>query len=417
MMKISLFQRAAMMLLLAMLCAIGVRAEDAIEGLTYNTEGGYYEIADEAALIALGTYVNNGNDCTGKTFKQTANITLTQNFTPIGCYNSGDRFFSGTYDGNGKTISGLTIAGNNANFQALFGNVQNATIQNLTLSGASISGGNNVGAFVGYSKNGLTMTNCHAENCTVSATKAYVGIFVGYLNASDNAVSTIKSCTATGGSVSGSGKVGAIVGYSYSISGNRFKIIGCVGRGITGGTNVVGKVDGSPSSVQNIASYAGSAYSITAGEGVTITYSAVSDTYSDVIHPPYIAAGETVPVTLSYSGSLGNVTFLATGAALNDECTQLSNAMGDVTITASETPRTDISGGSIADIEAQSWTGSEVTPAPVVTFGGNTLTAGTDYLVSYTDNTQVGTATVTVTGMGTYTGTLSKTFQIVLSSI
>ena len=393
--------------------AITANAAETINGLTYNETGGYYEINNADALIAFRNYVNSGHDCSGLTFKQTADITLTQNFTPIGYRKSKNenRKFCGTYDGGGKTISGLTITGNNASggtsYQALFGNVENATISNLTLSGASITGGSYAGAFVGYSWGGLTMTNCHAVNCTVSSTGDNVGIFVGDL---ENPASTIKACTATGGSVSGNSKVGAIVGYSYGSSANTHKIVGCVGR-VTGGTNVVG--ENSRTSSQIIASYGVNAYTITAGTGVTITYSAVNSTYSDVIHPPYIVAGETVPITLGYTGSLSNYTFQATGATLNDDCTQLSNAQGDVTITAVENvAKTDISEGSIADIPVQTWTGSAITPATVVTVGGKTLTATTDYLVNYTNNTHLGTATVTVTGTGAYEGTLSKTFEI-----
>ena len=47
---------------------------------------------------------------------------------------------------------------------------------------------------------------------------------------------------------------------------------------------------------------------------------------------------------------------------------------------------------------------------PTVTADG--LTEGTDYTVAYSNNVNVGTATVTVTGKGNYTGTIEKTFQI-----
>ena len=43
---------------------------------------------------------------------------------------------------------------------------------------------------------------------------------------------------------------------------------------------------------------------------------------------------------------------------------------------------------------------------------GKKLTKGTDYTVSYSNNTNVGTATITVTGKGAYTGTLKKTFKV-----
>lgn len=51
-------------------------------------------------------------------------------------------------------------------------------------------------------------------------------------------------------------------------------------------------------------------------------------------------------------------------------------------------------------------------PAATVVVGGITLAPGTDYEISYKDNTNVGTATVSVTGKGNYTGSKSATFEI-----
>lgn len=58
-------------------------------------------------------------------------------------------------------------------------------------------------------------------------------------------------------------------------------------------------------------------------------------------------------------------------------------------------------------------TGEAVEPGVTVELDGQTLTAGTDYYVSYTDNTDIGTATAIVTFMGNYKGTVTKTFEIV----
>ncbi|MCD8125004.1 MAG: leucine-rich repeat protein [Lachnospiraceae bacterium] len=56
--------------------------------------------------------------------------------------------------------------------------------------------------------------------------------------------------------------------------------------------------------------------------------------------------------------------------------------------------------------------GTAKEPAVTVTLDGTVLTEGTDYTVSYTDNVNAGTATVTVKGMGEYIGTVTKTFEI-----
>ncbi len=56
--------------------------------------------------------------------------------------------------------------------------------------------------------------------------------------------------------------------------------------------------------------------------------------------------------------------------------------------------------------------GKEKKPTVTVKDGSTTLTSGRDYKVTYADNTDVGTAKVTIDGKGNYTGTVSKTFQI-----
>ncbi|MBR1765251.1 MAG: hypothetical protein IJ746_07645, partial [Ruminococcus sp.] len=57
--------------------------------------------------------------------------------------------------------------------------------------------------------------------------------------------------------------------------------------------------------------------------------------------------------------------------------------------------------------------GKAKTPTVTVKNGTKALTKGTDYTVTYKNNTNAGTATVTITGKGSYTGTITKTFSIV----
>jgi hypothetical protein len=71
----------------------------------------------------------------------------------------------------------------------------------------------------------------------------------------------------------------------------------------------------------------------------------------------------------------------------------------------------------IADVPDQTYTGSAITPEPLVLAGSLSLTKGTDYEYSYTNNTNAGTAKVTVTFKGTYAslGSVEKEFKIVKS--
>jgi hypothetical protein len=64
------------------------------------------------------------------------------------------------------------------------------------------------------------------------------------------------------------------------------------------------------------------------------------------------------------------------------------------------------------NVYSYSYTGSAITPAVKATNNGLTLTEGTDYTVKYSNNTNAGTATVTVTGKGSYSGSEPINFEI-----
>ena len=76
-----------------------------------------------------------------------------------------------------------------------------------------------------------------------------------------------------------------------------------------------------------------------------------------------------------------------------------------------------IGAANVDAIPDQAYTGKSLTPKPQVKIGGQTLTEGTDYTLSYKNNTNVGTATVTVTGRGDYEGSTSVSFKITPASI
>ncbi|MCD7766423.1 MAG: hypothetical protein LUH53_07920 [Lachnospiraceae bacterium] len=85
--------------------------------------------------------------------------------------------------------------------------------------------------------------------------------------------------------------------------------------------------------------------------------------------------------------------------------------MADASGTAAQT---DLSLTTVSDIPDQTWTGSAISPAVTITYENGTITLiqGTDYVVTYSKNTDVGTASVTITGTGSYSGTIEKTFRI-----
>ena len=74
--------------------------------------------------------------------------------------------------------------------------------------------------------------------------------------------------------------------------------------------------------------------------------------------------------------------------------------------------RKSISKASVSGLKNKYYTGKAIKQTPVVKLGNKTLKSGTDYTVTYKNNKAVGTATVTVTGKGAYTGTVKATFKI-----
>lgn len=70
----------------------------------------------------------------------------------------------------------------------------------------------------------------------------------------------------------------------------------------------------------------------------------------------------------------------------------------------------------VADITlsqtAYEYSGAECKPSVIVSYHDTTLKLGTDYTVSYEKNTEIGTATVVITGSGIFTGTVLKNFTI-----
>ena len=75
--------------------------------------------------------------------------------------------------------------------------------------------------------------------------------------------------------------------------------------------------------------------------------------------------------------------------------------------------RADISSCTVTlSNESLTYTGSSLRPNATVKSGDKTLAAGTDFTVSYKDNVKEGTATVTITGAGNYTGIINTTFTI-----
>ena len=134
-----------------------------------------------------------------------ANLDLTDTeWTPIGDY---DNPYTGTFDGAGHTLTGLTINQSEANDIGLFGAIgEGGTVKNLKLTSVVIKGNNWVGAVAG-SNSGI-IENCSAAGeITGSIT---VGGIAGY-----NDEGTITNCSAAS-SVTGFESIGGITGFQFN---------------------------------------------------------------------------------------------------------------------------------------------------------------------------------------------------------
>ena len=67
----------------------------------------------------------------------------------------------------------------------------------------------------------------------------------------------------------------------------------------------------------------------------------------------------------------------------------------------------------ISEIAKQTYTGKEITPTPTIKYGDVTLVKDKDYTLTYTDNINVGTAKVSITFIGNYSGTAATNFDII----
>lgn len=75
--------------------------------------------------------------------------------------------------------------------------------------------------------------------------------------------------------------------------------------------------------------------------------------------------------------------------------------------------RKDINYTTILDIPDQIYTGQSIEADVVIESDGIVLNEGEDYTIEYINNQEVGTATIRIEGIGNYTGTMTKTFNIV----
>lgn len=200
-----------------------------------------YLIKSASDLEMLSQAVSLGNSYKGRYFKLTQNISLNNlsgEFQPIG---EATTAFEGTFDGNGNTISNMTLNRRGFSDAGVFGYIgTSGVVKNLNVSAATVkSTGSNVGIVAG--SNYGAIANCHVTGSAITADSDVAGGIVGFSqgNVSESTFS---------GTLSNTGNVGGIVGYNtgtvakcsasakLTLSGYYSSTYHCVG-GIAGTTS------------------------------------------------------------------------------------------------------------------------------------------------------------------------------------
>lgn len=350
-----------------------------------DDDGLYYFVDSEAALRAIATYVNSGNDAYGKRFVQTQDIVMTgDNFTPIGKHQTGGELFDGIYDGRNFTISNLTV-NSDYGYIGLFGGIGNwnrgATVKNVVLVNPTVKASNSgnlsadVGTLVGSCNDNCTVDNCIVINptVTISGTNKVAGAIVGMLYFNTNRLTNSYFYDSD-------------ASHSYAAVGSNH-----------GGCHV--------SNVERV-------YTLTA-TGCTATATATVA----VSGTDYYKSGTPVTVTAAVpSSGMKKLTSAGTTVTPTETVGQYTLTMpaGDVTVSL-----TDVTPAITLAADGLTYTGAAHTPAITSVMDGETvMTEGTDYTdVTYSNNTNAGTATVAITGKGFYLGAAAQTFGIARRSV
>ena len=218
---------------------------DIYEPAVDSDNDGYYEISNAGQLYWFAQQVNAGNNAiNGKLMKDivvnagtmTAETTGAREWIPISKdYSNG---YSGTFEGNNKTISGLYLNNNELTHAGLFGHIDtDGKVQNVGVINSYIKDSNSL-AYVGgiSSYNHGAVLNCYNTGRVIGNLRG--GGVVGYNHG------TVTDCY-NEGDVSGTSSIGGVVG------SNRGTVTDCYNKGSINGSQVGGVVGNNTGDVTN----------------------------------------------------------------------------------------------------------------------------------------------------------------------
>jgi gliding motility-associated-like protein len=292
-------------------------------------------------------------------------------------------------------------------------------IANQTYTGAAITpstvvkdGNTTLGLGTDYTVSYTSNTNVGTATVRITGTGNYTGTKTQTFGIVAKAASTltidaIANQTYTGVAITPStvvkdGNTTLTLGTDYTVAYTSNTIVGTANVTITGTGNYTG------TKTQTFAIVAKSASTLTIEAIANQMYTGSALTPAIVVKDgaTTLTLGTDYTVAYSSNTNVGTANVTITGT-------------GNYTGTKTQTFAIVAKAASTLTIDAianQTYTGSAITPMVVLKDGATTLTLGTDYTVAYTSNTNLGTATLTITGIGNYTGIKTQTFSIVSKS-
>jgi len=346
---------------------------------TLTADEDYTDVKYRNNINAGTAYV----DVTGKgNYTGTATTTFTINYAPFNASLSQTEFI---YDGGQKTPDvtvtvdgGETTLVENRDYTVIFNQDEccNAGDYSVTVTGTGNYAGSATLNFTILPKeitDSMVALSAASAEYTGSAQKPSVTVTDG------NVTLTQDDCTVS----YGEGDYTEAGTYTVTVTG-KGNYTGTVEKTYTINTGNL-HLTLSPESMEYTGSALKPAASVTGGNGAEVDASK----YTISSMEGWIDAGE---YTVTVTGSKN-----------------YKNETVSKTFTITRRKLTDAMVGSIA---AQEYTGNAIMPDVTVEDGSTTLAKGTDYTVNYADNTAIGTATMTVTGKGNYSGTIERTFTI-----
>ena len=328
-------------------------------------------------------------------------------WTPIGAANNG---YQGTFDGNGKTISGLFFNDSQKSHVGLFDNIYMATIRNVGVVDSYFFGEHYVGGVCAFGVDG-TITGSY--NTGVVSGEGCVGGVCG----TGSSVTITDSYNT--GSVSGNDDVGGVFGYGENCTINNCYYLKAEGTDLGGinGADVEGQAEG-----KTAAQFASGevAYLLQDGQkvgedgtipqvwGQNIDNDGEKQSFPVFSNAKVYKPSESSPCKVGYTNNAEGLKEHDFGDDKTGESCSYCNIKN-----------INYSGISISGVDTPYYyTGNEIKPDITIKKGETSLTLGEDYNITYGNNTDVAGSNaenapyVKITGTGNYAGEITKNFTI-----